>query len=183
MTVIRQKTTNQNSKGIIGAIILLFVMLRFTICYAQSPVTYNLSELYDFNTKTVYGLYQAKNRHMWIATDHGLFEFDGTVFHQYIHSEYQSEYSWIKEDKQGRIWCRNFAGQIFYIENNTLKLFKDVSEYVGNGLPEFVVARFPEIYIGTDYGYVIADFQSGDTTHFQTSNYDKNRYKILSKRE
>ena len=35
----------------------------------------------------------------------------------------------IKEDKEGRIWCANFSGQIFYVaKNQKLTLFKDFSK-------------------------------------------------------
>lgn len=164
--------------------LLLFTLLYMAYSTAQSPAAYKLSELYDFNAKTIYGLHQAQNKHVWIATDQGLFEFDGTVFHKYINSAYQSEYSWIKEDKEGRIWCRNFSGQIFYMENNALRLFKDVKEYTASGLLEFTVTRFPEIYIGTDYGYIVADFHDGSNTrHFQTHDRDKNEYKVLSDKD
>ncbi len=179
MTTI-DKTTYHKLKNAVKAGIVFVAALHFAFCYAQSPAAYNLSEQYDFNVKTIYGLHQAKDKQVWIATDQGLYAFNGTTFHKYINNAYQSEYSWIKEDREGRIWCRNFAGQLFYVNNDSLILFKDVKAYSIDGLPEFTVHRFPEIYIGTDYGYIVTDFYDRENSkHYQTGNHRKTDYKIL----
>lgn len=159
---------------------LLIAVLRFVYCDAQSPAAYNLAELYDFKAKTIYGLYQAKNKQVWIATDQGLFNFNGTVFKKHINPTVKNDFHNIQEDKEGRIWCSNFAGQLFYIEDDTLTLFKDVNSYAYAGIVPYTVAHFPKVYIGTSYGYFTTDFYNSEhTNHFQTHNYDKNNYKIF----
>ncbi len=160
----------------------LFIFLFIKNSNAQSPATYNFADIYDFNVKTVYALYQAKNNHVWIGTDQGLFEFNGTVFNKYINNKYQTEYSNIQEDSQGRIWCNNFSGQIFYIEDKSLELFEDVNQYAykdGHMMYMFTTAYFPEICIGTNYGYLSIDFNNRkNKEHFQTPYYTKEDYKI-----
>ena len=165
----------------------MLILSLYPACgYTQPPTAYNLADLYDFNVKTVYALYQAKNKHVWIGSDQGLFEFNGTDFTKYLNIDYQTEYTNIQEDREGRIWCNNFSGQLFCVEGRDLKLFKDVSEYVYTGVMSYMytAAYFPRIYIGTNYGYIIADFYDRDnSTHFQTSHQDKKGYKILSNKD
>ena len=175
-----RKSEKHTRTACIKAFLLLVSFPYFYPCFAQSPAAYNLSDLYNFNVKTIYYLHQAQNRKVWISTDQGLFAFDGTDFYKYSNNAYQSEYSAIREDQEGRIWCVNFAGQVFYTEGDSLKLFRDVSEYTGDGLVECSPVYFPDIYIGTDCGYIVADFYDKTSLeHVQTDAYAKTSYEIL----
>lgn len=174
------KTTQKIPPDNIKMLLFFMSMFCFVVCIAQSPAVYNLDKLYDFNAKAIYGLYQAKDKKVWIATDQGLYAFNGKTFKKYINPEFKNEFHNIREDTTGRIWCSNFAGQIFYVENNVLRLFKDVNEYTSSGVLTFTVVRFPQIYVGTNYGYLIIDFyNSNNTKHFQTHTWNKKEYKIL----
>ncbi|MEM9686113.1 MAG: histidine kinase [Bacteroidota bacterium] len=169
---------------VLKSLLLSLFLSWITTCYGQSPSYYNLSALYDFNAKTIYSLYQAKNKHIWIATDQGLFRFNGSTFKKYLNPEYRNEFHNLQEDKEGRIWCSNFAGQLFYVEDNALTFFKDVNSYTTSGVLSFTVAHFPKLYIGTEYGYIIADFYTKDhIKHFQTHIYYKNDYKVLHNKD
>ena len=180
VAAIRSKTSHRHPGNILKKFLFLGCLFYFTTGYPQSPVSYNLNELYDFNPKTIYGLYQAKDKQVWIATEQGLYGFNGTRFKRYNYPDTKNEFHNIYEDKEGRIWCSNFSGQLFYIENESLKLFKDINEYTSNGLLSFTVDFFPDICIGTSYGYIKTDFyNSTQTTHFQTPQRDKDRYRVL----
>ncbi len=136
-----------------------FLFLCFSSIKAQSPSSYSLSSIYDFNVTTIYDIHQAVNNHVWIGTDQGLFEFDGVLFKKYSSTNFQTEYSEIKEDIEGRIWCQNFTGQIFYVKNRELILFKDINSFSVDGLFNFNINKFPKIYISTDKGCFVSDFK------------------------
>ena len=109
--------------------IFLCGLLLFHRVNAQSPNHFNIGELYNFNVNTIYTIHQAENNYVWIGSDQELYRYSGTDFKAYTSPNYQTEYSYIKEDKEGRIWCANFSGQIFYVaKNQKLTLFKDFSK-------------------------------------------------------
>ena len=141
--------------------ILIFWLLLFFSVNAQNPHHFNISELYNFNVNTIYTIHQAENNYVWIGSDQGLYRYSGTDFRAYSNPNYQTEYSYVKEDSEGRIWCANFSGQIFYVsKNQKLTLFKDFSKSSADGLISFSIDKFPEIYVATDKGYEVINFYS-----------------------
>lgn len=67
---------------------------------------------------------QDKKGFIWIATDNGLCRYDGVHYKSYICDGMSSKAgSYIKEDRKGRVWYANFDGNLFYVENDTLKSF------------------------------------------------------------
>lgn len=138
--------------------VCFFLLICFSTIKAQSPSSYKLSSIYDFNVTTVYFIHQAINKNVWIGTNQGLYEFNGSSFKKYLNSNFQTEYSEIKEDVEGRIWCQNFTGQIFYVAQNELILYKNVTNYSVDGLFNFNITKFPKIYIGTDLGCYVTNF-------------------------
>src|SRR4051812_44119984 len=98
-------------------ITLLLAVLR---AFAQAPT---VNEVITTPSKEIYDLLQDKRGFIWIADELGVRRYDGATFTSYSHPQ-QSSLSMtdLAEDKQGRIWCHNFNGQIFYIENEQIHL-------------------------------------------------------------
>lgn len=134
---------------------------------AQSPHAFNLGELYNFNIKTIYDLHQDSDNTIWIGTDQGLFAFDGTDFKRYKVEKYQSEFSFIKEDNTGRIWFQNFTGQLFYFENNDIKLLADFNDFSTDGLITYDVSLFPKIYITSDKEVKSINFYEKQESYYE----------------
>ena len=90
--------------------LILFILLLFTRLnfLAQVPHAYSFSEQVDFSAKSTYFLLEDSKRNMWFGTDAGLVKWDGNQLKTYIDNNYSSSYSYIQEDKEGRIWCQNF---------------------------------------------------------------------------
>jgi sensor histidine kinase YesM len=135
---------------------IVFVFVQLT-CLAQIPFYYSFSEQTDFAPKSTYFLYEDTKRNIWFGTDEGLYVWDGDGFRNFQHPNYSNAYSSIEEDTTGRIWCQNFTGQVFYVENDSLKLFVDVQENVITRL-DYTTAYFPQIYFSTDFGLLKYDF-------------------------
>lgn len=62
---------------------------------------------------------------LWIAHDNGISRYDGFTFKHYI-SPYQKSnvYTDLLIGPDGKIWMTNLGLQVFYIENDEMKLFK-----------------------------------------------------------
>ena len=100
------------------------VVFLFAICrvFAQ-PST--IDEVIAAPSKEIYDLLQDNKGFIWIADELGVRRYDGVAFTNYSHP-LQSSLSMtdLVEDRQGRIWCHNFNGQIFYIENEQMHLLE-----------------------------------------------------------
>ena len=75
------------------------------------------------SSNEIYGLFGLK-RELWIGTDGGICYYDGISIHKFS-NEFQTSNSnaHILEDSRGRIWFKNFNGQFFYVENDTIHSF------------------------------------------------------------
>ncbi len=126
--------------------ILLIILLSFLITFiqAQEPTHYSFNELYDFNEDVIYDIHHDSKGLIWIATGNGLYNFDGQHFKNHINSNFDVSYGNISEDTEGRIWCQNFKGQLFYINKDSLNIFHDYSSQIGNYL-SYDVSTFPNI--------------------------------------
>lgn len=116
-------------------LLLIVLLLNAWVASAQNPV----HRILDFKTglpsNTIYSLYQDKKGYIWIAHEKGLSRYNGHSFKHYAGGMLQSRgLSNIQEDHKGRIWCQNFAGEIFYTEGD--KLVSDtIMPSMGNFIP------------------------------------------------
>lgn len=145
---------------------ILALLFLQGIIYSQSI---NIQKAPTSPSSEIYQLFRDAQGYIWIGTEEGLYRFDGKNYDYYKSAEYTNPVSGIQQDKEGRIWCRNFAGQIFYAEDNQLKLFKDLSKQYTSIL-NFTVKFFPEIIC----------FGLGDSFIFST-NFNSGRRKCLDK--
>jgi len=66
--------------------------------------------------------------YIWIGCDAGLFKYDGFLFKQYTNPQQNGRgISFLQIDKKQRIWAKNFYGQIYRTENDSLKIIKHVN--------------------------------------------------------
>jgi ligand-binding sensor domain-containing protein/two-component sensor histidine kinase len=103
----------------LGLVLLLALLLKGL--KAQEPYYYSIGEDAGFPVQQIYEIYQDKKGHLWIGCNGGLFEYDGNGFIQYqTPAQNSGSISNIVEDSQGRIWSRNFRGQVFHTQNGKL---------------------------------------------------------------
>jgi hypothetical protein len=109
--------------------LLTYFALLFSFCAkAQDFNTYHFNALYDFEQRLVFDIDQDADGNMWFGTSEGLVVFNGTDFQTFLHPDFNSAYTNIKF-KYGRIWCSNFDGQFFYIENDSIHLAGDFKSF------------------------------------------------------
>ncbi|NJN77674.1 MAG: hypothetical protein HC803_04540 [Saprospiraceae bacterium] len=119
----------------------LFIILLFTSCYtfAQQPFFYKYDDENGFQSNEVYQIEQDDFGFIWIGCDAGVFRFDGVNFKQFVHSQQNGvSISHLIIDKKQRVWCQNFSGQIFYIQQDSIHLFKDFTKQTAS-YPSYTV--------------------------------------------
>ncbi|MEM8523789.1 MAG: histidine kinase [Bacteroidota bacterium] len=117
---------------------------------AQHPYYYKLDSENGFPSNEVYQVAQDNFGFVWIGCDAGLFRYDGLSFKQYFNAKQNGRsISHLIVDKKQRVWCQNFVGQIFYVESDSMYLFKDFSKEV-RAYPKFTV-REDELLVGVNY--------------------------------
>lgn len=139
----------------------LFCLSNFQL-YAQMPYIQNMQYPYQLPTKVIYDMNIDRQGILYLGTDKGLFKFDGKSSTQIPFKETRkAEITHLKEDKIGRIWGMNFAKEIFYLYDDTLRNFPLEIEGKEGALVNF---EFTENQIWL-------------MTHFTISSYDFKTFK------
>lgn len=93
-------------------------------CWALDPYIISLNKVKDLPSNSVYDIFQDKKGFIWIASNDGLMRYDGFEVKTYKNNQQTSfSGSKISEDYLGRIWYENFDGNLYFVENDTLKTF------------------------------------------------------------
>ncbi|HEU4902313.1 MAG TPA: two-component regulator propeller domain-containing protein, partial [Flavisolibacter sp.] len=87
-----------------------------------------------------YDLLKDSKGYLWVGHEFGVSRYDGSLTIT-LHHPRQSSLSMthLVEDKRGRIWCHNFSGQIFYIENLQLHLLEQYKSQEELGYPKIAL--------------------------------------------
>lgn len=147
--------------------ILVGLLLFTAMCKAQQPYMWHLTEDDGLPSMEVYNLLQDKKGYIWMGTDNGVCRYDGHSFKLYYNPKQKGKsFSHFLQDKKERLWCINFAGQIFYIENDSLKLFEPFERVYKNGFPRLTITPDNTLWIVTDGNGVFSyDLETGKFTN------------------
>lgn len=106
--------------GFLRLLPIAFVFIGLNL-QAQSPNFTLINTNSGLPSDNVYQIFQDKVGFMWLATDEGLFRFDGIQYVSY-HKTEQSALagSNIQQDATGRIWYQNFDGFCYYNKGDSL---------------------------------------------------------------
>ncbi len=104
-------------------IYFVLLLLQSLTEFSQNPVAFQITSEEGLPNQTIYSILQDKKDFIWLATDAGLFKFDGIRFSQYKNSTQKSRtLTGLVQNTSGYIYAYNFNGQIFYIKNDSLQL-------------------------------------------------------------
>ncbi|AUC14450.1 hypothetical protein BTO06_04510 [Tenacibaculum sp. SZ-18] len=119
---------------------LFYILFLFFVeTFSQNPVSIQLTEKDGLPDIEFYGAVEDKEGFIWLAADKGLFRYDGKRFKNYTHPDKRGlSVFGIKLDDEGRVWCNNISGQFFYLENDSLHLFKDLKKEAKGQLTNFI---------------------------------------------
>ncbi|MDO6623740.1 histidine kinase [Oceanihabitans sp. 1_MG-2023] len=97
----------------------------------------NVSNLPDVE---FYDVLEDKENYIWLAADKGLYRYNGKSYQRFSHPDQKANSLFqLKLDSNGILWCNNVYGQIFYVKNNTLKLFYDANKLVKGQLAQYEI--------------------------------------------
>ncbi|MGB5980676.1 MAG: histidine kinase [Nonlabens sp.] len=118
----------------------ILLLLLGGLLTAQEPVSIHLTEKDGLPDKEFYGLVEDSKGFIWLAGNKGLTRFDGKNFKTYSHPDKRGLSVFeINIDSKNRVWCINISGQVFYLENDQMILFRDFKEELKGHLPQLVV--------------------------------------------
>lgn len=126
---------------------ILWFLQCASVLFAQDPLYRKLDFSNGLPSNEAYDLYQDKKGYMWVGHARGISKYTGYIWKTYTHKDMTSYgLSYICEDSFGTIWCTNFNGQVFYIKNDSIQLFKKFNT--------INVLSFSELFIVDDKVYI-----------------------------
>lgn len=115
----------------IRSLILGLLLLAALAAHGQHPFYYQINSDVGLPSDEVYEVTTDSFGYIWIGCDAGLYRYDGVSFQRFRNSaEHGRSISHFRTDHRGRVWCQNFSGQLFYVEGDSLHLFKDFKQAV-----------------------------------------------------
>jgi ligand-binding sensor domain-containing protein len=132
--------------------------------YGQEPLTRKISFLEGLPSDVVYDLFIDKTGLLYLGTDKGLVTYNGVHFEEIgISESLGNSISSLQQDEKGKIWCKNFANQLFYLSNDKLeedKLVKSLLDKTKGNLVDFCLGS-SSIYVLTQNA--VYKYASGKT--------------------
>src|ERR1044071_8627262 len=108
--------------GVNYGAVLLLVLLWVQRVSAQSPACSRFNEGTPFESGEVYDLLQDKSGYLWLATDRGVFRYDGYTFQSFSTTQGLTDNTIFSlyQDYAGRIWACAFNGRLCYIDHDRI---------------------------------------------------------------
>jgi hypothetical protein len=157
---------------------LLFFYLFFVNIQAQEPIYFNLDKENGLPDKTVYDIVEDANNFIWLATESGIYRYDGNNFLFFKHPEQVglSVFN-LTIDNENTVWYNNLSNQLFRIkEASTIDLFLDLNEYFKGENTKIVVYDKYIIVIGTNE-ILVVDKKDATKINVLKISAKKNRLK------
>ncbi|MBX7204383.1 MAG: histidine kinase [Bacteroidia bacterium] len=131
-------------------LILFLVVAPLLILRAQHPYSYSLNEENGLPSNETYCLRQDSMGYIWMGCNAGLYRYNGVTYKSYSNPAMNSKaISGLRFDQAGKIWCYNFTGQIFFVRNDSLILFKDYSK-ICKTYPRFAFDKNGNVWVTAD---------------------------------
>ncbi len=121
-------------------LIPFFCFFASVVIQAQAPLSIHLSEDDGVPEKVVYRILEDKNGLIWLATNSGLFSFDGEKYKSYRHpKQVRPSVFGLYLDQHERVWYTNMGGEFYYVENGKVVLFLNLKERIGARLIDYKI--------------------------------------------
>lgn len=139
------------------------------------------SERNGISTATIICVFEDSQKRMWVGTDKGLFLYNrkGNSFDRFIHipndknSLVSNTIRDINEDDKGNIWLGTNNGISELISTKTKK-FKNYPEIISENTIVYTIKRDGNnLWIGSEDGLFILDFNSKDFVHYKSNPRQK----------
>ncbi len=125
----------------------LFV-LTTTWVDAQEPSYKQITTRDGLPSNTIYSMCQDKEGYMWIGTGNGLTRYDGSTFKKYKHPKFRDQDILVINNFYDRVWLFNMAGQVFFVENDSLHLFNPANLLTNKTVIQLVIDKQGRVWLG-----------------------------------
>jgi ligand-binding sensor domain-containing protein len=116
----------------IKSYIFLFLVIVSVNLQAQQPSHFVLGED-ELSGVDIYDLHQDKYLNYWIATNNGIYKYNGYEIKKIECKGMQSSSVFnLAENAKGNIYCHNLNGQIFEVENDSCSVFYTIPDSLMN---------------------------------------------------
>lgn len=106
-------------------VVILLCVISCSSSYAQNLVYKFLTIKEGLPTNNVFKVKFDQKGFLWIAHDNGISRYDGFTFKHYVSPLQKSNvYTDLLIGPDGKVWMTNLGLQVFYIENDEMKLFR-----------------------------------------------------------
>ena len=149
-------------------------LLIFILSTGNLYCQISLKPIKGLHTEIIYNMLSDSKGFLWLGHSLGVSRYDGKKFIPFISNEQNNlGYTDLSEDKTGRIWCHNFAGQIFYIEKERMILLK---QYDFKNEPTFPIIRLfnDEMLATSKFGLFSCNIHTMDCKYISDSTYKSN---------
>jgi len=125
---------------------------------AQQP-SYTVIGEDELNGVNIYSLLQDANGAYWIATDHGLYRLDGRDIQSIPLGGANSRSLFdLKTDHNGTIHCKNLAGQIFQVVNDSCQLLIEIDDDILSSDMRYAFDEHNRLVVVTRNLYTVNDY-------------------------
>ena len=136
-------------------LLCVWILLLMYHANAQIDNLDNLKAVKGLPSDEVYDLLADSKGFIWAAHALGISRYDGVNFKDFNNPlATGAGITDILEDKQGRIWCHNFNGQVFYIENEQMYLL-DAYKYKEEAFYPRMVILGDELLVTSQKGLFV----------------------------
>ncbi len=136
----------------IFGILIFWWIASAQVSFAQKPLLRHFDRSAGLPTRVVYDLHVNRKGLLFLATDRGLFSFNGIEFRHYPFSQTSNpSVNDIQEDGNGNIWCMNFSDQLFILTADSLRPLSSLNNRIAEKGPLRSFAISDEgIWLATD---------------------------------
>ena len=151
----------------------LIIFCYFLCCNPILSQIGNAGKIKGLPTDEVYDLFSDSRGYLWVGHSLGISRYDGHSFTHFSSPDQTTlGTSGICEDKQGRIWCYNFNGQLFYIENEQMQLFTAYNTSEDMSFPAMVILD-SELVVTLEKGLFVCNTATLKCKRYFTDNEAK----------
>ena len=107
----------------LGLIYSVVMLVLATVVFSQNPVYFQTTIEDGLPSNEVYTIIQDEKGFIWISCDAGIYKNNSVKFLSYKNKDQKTKaLTGLTLSKSGKIYAYSFNGQLFYVENDSLKL-------------------------------------------------------------
>ncbi len=138
---------------------------------AQQPVSIHFSENEGLPEKEIYKVVEGKDGVLWLATNSGVYSYDGNTFTLHRHPDQRGPSSFgIKFDEKGRLWYATMNSELYYVENGKVHFFKNLEKKVGSTVLEFDIIDVDNLFVSAYNGFFNIDVNTKEVHEVNIEN-------------